>query len=145
MGSDNDNNGIVDKTREFIHETVKTDEQRQAEKPIMEKIKDKVPSNAEEAGAGVGGAIDGVVNDFTTKFQERLDEDRPEGEKLAHKDEKNKGLLGATQDKIKDVRETIYDKTKSEEEKRMDKPFLERVTEVREAKDGKTEPAIMMS
>lgn len=114
------NPGILSKAREYIHETVKTDAIREQEKPVTEKISEAVPSSLDEAVNGAKGLVQAAYDDVTTKFQERLDEDRPAGEKVVVKDPEPKGLVGKTKDQVTNLREKIYDITKSEEEKKAD-------------------------
>lgn len=120
--------GIIDQAREFIHENVKTQEQRDAEKSVTEKMKNKIPESAEETGSAVGKTIDSGIQTFKDGFAERLAEDS-DGNKIRETNQDDPcdspGLLSSAMQKTKDgvqnAREHIYNVTKSEQEKEADR------------------------
>ena len=131
--TEKNNTGILDQARNFVHEAVKTQEQRQkeeeAQKSVMDKITEKIPANAEEARASVGKTIDQGIQNIKENFQERLNEDS-EGNKIRNGPTSDKkdappGLLenvaDVAQEKIKQTREYVYDVTKSEREKEAER------------------------
>lgn len=69
----------MDQTRTSIYNATKSpaeiEQEKEAQKTLMEKVKDQVPGSAAEAGQRIGQAIDNGVESVKTKFQERLDED----------------------------------------------------------------------
>ena len=114
---------LIDQAKNMIHETVKTDEQRQAEqanKPIAEKIQDNMPGSATEAGAKLDAAASNAkaqAEDAASKAQETAEEKRAQVDKAgSNLIDDIKGGLGdlqnATGQKIKEVREQIADATK---------------------------------
>ncbi|CAJ1929007.1 unnamed protein product [Cylindrotheca closterium] len=53
--------GGMDHVRAQVDEATKTEEQKEAEKTITEKIGDAIPHSAKEAGSNLGGLIDSGV------------------------------------------------------------------------------------
>lgn len=166
MGSGNNSNNdkdhnILDQTREFIHETVKTQERREQEKPLTEKVKEKMPDSAEEAGADVGKFFDDLGTSAKKKFNQRVDEGTEreksgENEK-EEEDQEKKNIVDATKEKIHDIRETVYDATKSKEEKEAEeeaeKPLVDKIKDFppsnlkkyhENKKDDDVEPAVLL-
>lgn len=121
MGADNKNESIKEKARDFIHEKVAKDEELQNERPPDQKFVDSIPVNTHE----VAEVIDNSMADVKQKFTERLDEGT-EREKR-HQEEQN---LNPVQEKLKNARETIYEKTKppdvKDREKFQDASFTEK-------------------
>lgn len=62
--------GGLDSARGAIHDMTKTQEQKDAEKPIGERVHDMMPKSAEDAGKNVGGMVD----QGTKAAKEKLDE-----------------------------------------------------------------------
>lgn len=152
-----DNGSLLDHARDYIHEKVKTQEQRDAERPVTEKIKDNFPNSAEDAGSTLGKKIDNIATDFKEKFNERLDEGTERAQQ--HTDETKReedfnvftDAAHASKEKIHDVRESIFDATKTPAEKDqeafLEKPLHEklkemphRMAEVEESKKDDTMP-----
>jgi len=145
MSSNNDQNvnekNLLSKAREYIHEAVKTDEQREAEKSTLEKMKESVPSSASEAVEKAKETINTGIASTKKGFEERLNENSA-GEPIRKLSEEAKpGLIEktkqATVHSVTGLREKIYDVTKSKEEKEAEefaaKPFTEKVSETVES------------
>jgi len=86
--NENESKNVIDKAKEFIHDTVKTDQQRQAEKPVHEQVADKMPGSAKEAGAN----LDKAVSD-------------------AKKDQKDKNLMDMAGEKFNEAKDFVGGKT----------------------------------
>jgi len=69
----------IDQTRTTIYNATKSQEEiekeKEAQKTMTEKVKDRLPGSATDAGQKIGQAIDNGVESVKTKFNERLDED----------------------------------------------------------------------
>ena len=122
-------NGVVDKAREFIHEAVKTPEMREEERrqnmTIPEKISEAMPNSPAEAAETVRSSFNAAVGDIKKNFKERLDEGTENTNKINYTDpaaEKEKKFQPIT-----DIREKIYDATKSEEERKAELGFFDQI------------------
>ena len=128
MTDSNDNNNILSQAREYIHESVKTDARAEAEKTPIDKVKESFPNDTAEVVEmitdGVSGFIDKTKNDFESRLNEGTDR---EIQKQA--EDGTPGFLGTAKDTVKgkvdDLRENIYDFTKSKAEKEHDKNIKE--------------------
>ncbi|CAJ1932960.1 unnamed protein product [Cylindrotheca closterium] len=60
--------GGMDTARAKIHEATKTEEQKEAEKSITDKVGEALPDSAEEAGSKLGSAIDSGVQQAKDAF-----------------------------------------------------------------------------
>lgn len=112
MSHGNDNNkNIVDKARDFVHEKVAKDEELRQERPVDEKLMDKVPKDTQELGSKVAQTARNAKDNLKEKFNERLDEgtEREKNHEQNQNTEQNPVLETA--------RKTLYEKTKSPETK----------------------------
>lgn len=103
----NENQNIVDKARDFVHEKVATKEQLQKEKPMDEKVKDAIPKDTQDLTNKVGNVLQNTKNDIKERFNERLDEGT-EREQQRNQDDRN-----MLQKKVDNVKDKVYDATKS--------------------------------
>ena len=127
--SSSNNSSILRSAREYIHEKVKTDEIREAEKSPFEKVKESLPSSVHEAGEKAKGAVDSGVQSFKDGFQERLNENSA-GDKIRDSstepsmNEQQPGPISKAKDAtlgtVTNLREKIYDATKSAEERKAE-------------------------
>jgi gas vesicle protein len=99
---------IINQAREFVHNTLQTEQERQAEKPLVDKIEESMPSNAAEAGASVGRSIDNTfqaVQDTPAHVQTTLSEVKERLDAVAHKFQDN--LPNSAEDVGRSVGESI--------------------------------------
>ena len=111
--------GILAKTRDYIHEKAATDQQLMKEKPYVEQIKSSIPTSTDEAAK----KLDDTVGDIKKKFNERLDEGTDRVPKHLQKAEEQKPGL---------IRTKLYEATKSPEVKQREefrqKPVMEQLS-----------------
>ena len=144
--NNNDNNckGLLSQAREYIHEAVKTDEIRLEERPISEKIVELVPTSTTEITESIQNAFD----DIKDKFSARLDEGTER--EFARQNESNFRPIETIKDQVKSARETIYEATKSQEQKEVEafqqKPFFDKLQVIQEsaARDDLTPPDLLL-
>jgi hypothetical protein len=87
--------GILDKTRDMIHEKVASDDQLLNEKPTPDQLREKMPNNQHE----IAEAIDNTIDSVKARFNERLDEGTERADN--HKQESSgPGLIGGVKNKI---------------------------------------------
>jgi hypothetical protein len=127
--ANNDKKGILEKTRDYIHQKVATDDQLLQEKPMSEQIKAKLPNNSKDAAETIDSTISAVMSDVKTKFNERLDEGTERAEQRKQKEQQSgPGVIGK---KVEGVKSKLYEATKPPEvktrEEFREKPFAEKV------------------
>ena len=109
ISNDNHNthDNLLDMARDYVHETVATDEQLQKEKPIDQKVKEAVPNSMDDAVNKASNVVNNVKEDFTQKFNERIDEGTDRVQQ--HKDNTNNNNNGP----MSQLQDKIYEHTKS--------------------------------
>lgn len=126
MSPNTDDKSIIDQTKEFIHNTFATEEQRKAEagnKTIIEKITEQMPNNASEAGSAIDSTAGNIVQgakDATTTAQGVMGEKMEQAKDgTSHMMEDAKAGLSSMKDsvgqKANELREKIADATAPKE------------------------------
>ena len=138
MSNNNDNiiDTVIDKTKEgfdnargFIHEHTKSEEQREAEKPIGQKINEATPNSAEEAGSAIGEKLDQGAN----KITEMVNHAKEQAPEPSHEKDGLDKFSDKVTDKAKEgfhnVRDFVNEHTKSPEQREADKPIGQKIDE----------------
>jgi hypothetical protein len=119
--------GIVDKARNFVHETVKTPERREEERQenmtLGEKIHESMPGSTKDAADRTRETLESAVQNVKDNFQDRLDEGKNDDNRIQYTDPKAEEVEQQKEKSfqpIKDLREKVYDATKSEAERKAD-------------------------
>ena len=114
---------VLAKSRDYIHQTVATEDQLMDEKPFSEQVKAKIPADTTEAAEKLDSTVSAMYNDVKEKFNERIDE----GTKRMEKHEKDDGNTSSG-----GIKQKIYEATKSPEVKAREefrqKPLMEKVS-----------------
>jgi hypothetical protein len=117
----------LNNAREYIHEAFQTAEQRQAEKPVMVKIEEAMPSSAEEAVESVSDALNSGLESVEEKLHDRLHENRPsssaEVAASSMSDTSNSGFLPEFLESVEDLSQ-VWPIDGSMDNKENDKGFV---------------------
>jgi uncharacterized caspase-like protein len=117
--------GILDKTRQFIHEKVKTpelrEEERQQNMTFTDKIAESLPDSPSQAVDMARDSFHAAVEDVKKNFNDRLEEGKQDDNRIQHNtDSADQKEKKSSFQPIKGLREKIYDATKSEEERKAE-------------------------
>lgn len=131
--------GLMEKVRDTIHEKVATKEQLYDEKPRVEKLKETMPSDTKEAVDMAKSGVTSAIDDVKEKFNERIDEGTPR-EQLHHENKKDGSDKGLLQKQIGEVKNSIYEATKSPDVKEREEfekmPIVDRLKHLHEKSAG---------
>lgn len=128
MSPNTENKNMLDNARDYIHEAVKTEEQRKAEQTPVEAAQEKAQEMKAAVGAQVdkmGSKAEEMSNDAKAKFEgakkdvddKTPDDAREAGEATGNIVQKATDFVGGA---INDARGAIYEATKSPEEKKAE-------------------------
>lgn len=131
---------MIEKSRDYIHEKVATEEQLMKEKPFTEQMKAKIPADSKEAAEKIDSTYNAVASNVKEKFhelQERVNEgtESMEQHKNETKESSSSNGLG--------IKNKIYEATKSPEVKEREdfrqKPLKDKLATMA---DNKTNESI---
>lgn len=121
--------GALEKAREKIHEKVATDEELLDEKPPLERVKAKMPTNTHEVAEAIGNSWDSVREKY------RAGREGTEREEQKKKQTEPQGV-------IEPIRRKIYEATKSPDVKDRQEferePVADKIRDLNE--DAKRQP-----
>lgn len=120
---------IIEKSRDYIHRKVATEEQLLHEKPLRKQLKEKIPTNPIEVEEKIGTSIYKVMVDIKQTLNE--EQETPRTAPMPPKESNSNGPIQATKRRITNA---IYEATKSSEvrkrEEFLKKPLEDKLQEV---------------